>query len=42
MTLFIDLQRRFRDLTTAELEEPELLASLNDREYALRPDGQSF
>ena len=33
MTTFIDLQRRFRDLTAAELEDPELLASLNEHEY---------
>ena len=33
MTPFIDLQRRFHDLTTAELEDPELLASLNDWEF---------
>ena len=33
MTTFIDLQRRFRDLTTAELEDPEFLASLNESEF---------
>ena len=33
MTHFIDLQRRFRDLTKAELEDPELLASMNDRAF---------
>src|SRR5438045_316623 len=27
---YLDLSRRFRDLTQAELESPELLASLND------------
>ena len=35
MTPFIDLQRRFRDLTAAELETPEILASLNDHGYGL-------
>ena len=38
MTRFVDLSRRFRDLTKAELEEPEFLASLNEREV-LSPDG---
>jgi hypothetical protein len=33
MTPFVDLCRRFRDLTDKELEEPELLASLNEREF---------
>lgn len=33
MTSFIDLQRRFRDLTQAELEEPELLAYSNEQEF---------
>jgi hypothetical protein len=32
-TKFIELDRRFRDLSTAELEDPEFLASLNDREW---------
>jgi hypothetical protein len=31
MNAFINLQRCFRDLTTAELENPEILASLNER-----------
>ena len=35
MTHFIDLQRRFRDLTKAELEDPELLASMNDRAFGI-------
>ncbi|MGM0694041.1 MAG: hypothetical protein ACQEUN_11655 [Pseudomonadota bacterium] len=30
MTPFADLQRRFRELTTAELEDPEHLATLSD------------
>jgi hypothetical protein len=30
---YIDLSRRFRDLTQTELESPELLASLNDRPW---------
>lgn len=33
MHSYIDLARRFRDLTEAELEEPEVLASLNDHDY---------
>lgn len=33
MQSFIDLSRTFHDLKNAELEEPELLASLNDQEY---------
>src|ERR1700730_15040131 len=33
MSDFIDLQRRFRDLTQNELEDPEILASLNDRVF---------
>ena len=32
MIEFIDLARRFRDLTRDELEEPELLASMNERD----------
>src|SRR4051794_26528755 len=31
---YIDLSRRFRDLTESELESPELLASLNDAGWA--------
>lgn len=31
MPAFIDLQRRFTDLTASELEDPELLASMNER-----------
>ncbi len=31
---YIDLSRRFRDLTESELESPELLASLNDARWA--------
>jgi hypothetical protein len=31
---YIDLSRRFRDLTESELESPELLASLNDDRWA--------
>jgi hypothetical protein len=30
MNQFIDLKRQFRDLTNSELEDPELLVSLND------------
>ena len=30
---FVDLSRRFRDLTDAELEEPELLVSLSEHEF---------
>src|SRR5437899_1312593 len=30
---FVELSRRFRNLTKAELEEPELLASLNESEF---------
>jgi hypothetical protein len=37
MTSFIDLQRRFRDLIKAELEDPALLASMNDREFGSPP-----
>jgi len=33
MTLFVDLQRRFRDLTPADLEEPEVLAYLNEHNW---------
>lgn len=33
MSPFVDLSRRFRDLTQAELEEPDFLASLNESEY---------
>lgn len=33
MPTFIDLQRRFRDLTQKELEDPEFLASLNDHPF---------
>jgi hypothetical protein len=33
MTKFIDLKRSFRDLTKSELDEPELLASINDHEF---------
>lgn len=33
MTKFIDLQRRFRELTQEELEDPEFLAYLNDAEF---------
>lgn len=33
MHRFIDLSRRFRDLTKAELEDPDLLASLNDDHF---------
>jgi hypothetical protein len=33
MNRFVDLSRRFRDLTNAELDEPELLASLIDDEF---------
>jgi hypothetical protein len=32
---YIDLSRRFRDLTESELEDPELLASLNDARWAV-------
>jgi hypothetical protein len=32
---YIDLSRRFRDLTESELEDPELLASLNDVRWAV-------
>jgi len=35
MPRYIDLQRRFHDLTKAELENPELLALLSDREFGL-------
>jgi hypothetical protein len=31
---YIDLSRRFRDLTESDLESPELLASLNDSRWA--------
>ena len=34
----VDLSRRFRDLTNAELDEPELLASLGDGGFP-RADG---
>jgi hypothetical protein len=33
MSNFVDLSRRFRDLTQAELDAPEVLASLNDEEH---------
>jgi hypothetical protein len=33
MTIFIDLERRLRDLTKEELEEPEHLATMNDPRY---------
>lgn len=33
MPPYIDLQRRFRDMTAAELEDSEFLASLNERTY---------
>lgn len=32
---YIDLARRFRELTESELEDPELLASLNDARWAV-------
>lgn len=35
---FVDLARRFRDLTNEELEDPELLALFNERSY-LSSDG---
>jgi len=35
---FMDLSRRFRDLTSKELEEPELLVALSERDFAA-PDG---
>jgi len=40
MDEFIDLSRRFRDLTSNELEDPELLAALSERDF-LAPDGWS-
>jgi len=33
MAQFVDLSRRFRELTQAELDEPELLALANDEHY---------
>jgi len=33
MHKFIDLSRRFRDLTDAELEEPDILATFGENEY---------
>ncbi|MCW2573544.1 MAG: uncharacterized protein JWO88_3602 [Frankiales bacterium] len=33
MSQFVDLSRRFRELTQAELDEPELLALANDERY---------
>jgi hypothetical protein len=38
---YIDLSRRFRDLKESELEDPELLASLNDSRWAA-VTGMSF
>lgn len=32
MPIYVDVSRRFRDLTNAELEEPELLASFNEHD----------
>lgn len=31
--MYVDISRRFRDLTKAELEEPELLASFNEHDF---------
>lgn len=33
MHQYVDISRRFRDLTKAELEEPELLASFNEHDF---------
>jgi len=33
MQKYIDLSRRFRDLTNAELEDPDILASLSEHEF---------
>ena len=35
MMNFLDLQRRFRDLRDAELEDTELLVPLNEDEFGL-------